>query len=236
MRALVGFVVVVLSFLFVSFVDAKDAQAQIIYGPTYGQPEVEDSPRSGYRRLAPNSYRLFDTFTTERSIQLSLGPIWSRQVQDETPAQRLQGFERGAPLAGELSIGMTFTTPYKPFFLHGRQRTLLRILDDKSFSWSLFHQDLSAGVMIGPFYPDIGIGASILSVDIFHAEPSLQFFSPRVSAGLGIKIGKIRLDARMHAEYLWRWWGPDYLVRGVTLGVGFDMAPFKSPLEEQEKH
>lgn len=201
--------------------------------PSGGMPSVHDTPPSGERpQEARGSIKLFDTYNTVRSYQLDIGPLYSRKVQDETPEERRTGFEHRAPLAGEIGIGMAYTTPYKPFFLVGRQRTLLRILDDKSFSWSIFHQDLGGGIMIGPFEPEVQIGLSVLSVDIFHAEPSVQLFTPRVGAGLGLHLGRIRVDLKAHAEYLWRWFGPDYLIRGVTLGLRFDVPRPKSPYPE----
>lgn len=193
-------------------------------------PDMAETPRSSHPPLARSSHKLFDTFTTERSFLVELGPIWSRQVQDETPAEARRGFERGAPLAGELALGMALKTPYKGLFLMGQQKTLLRVIDDKSFSWSLFHQEVGGGVRLGPFEPEVRLGLSIFTADIFHAEPSLQLFSPRVSAGVGVVLGTFRLDIHGHSEYLWRWFGPDYLVRGVTIGFRFDMPKPKSPL------
>ena len=223
-----------------TFFAAADARAQVPFdfggagsggaGPAQGMPQVEDSPRSGERRQqGRGSVKLFDTYNTIRGYQLDIGPIWHRQIQDETPALRLKGFERGAPLASEIAIGTAYTTPAKPFYLVGRQRTILRIVDDKSFSWSLFHQDLGGGMMIGPFEPEVGIGLSLLTADIFHAEPSIQLLTPRVQAGLGIHVGRVRVEVKAHAEYLWRWFGPDYLVRGITLGLRLDIPRPTSP-------
>ena len=211
---------------------SRSAEAQIVITPGGGRADVEDSPRSKGISQGRNSIKLFDTWNTERSYVLEMGPIWHRQIQDETPAQRVTGFERGAPLAGEVSLGMVLKTPYKPFFLVGQQKTLLRVVDDKSFSWSIFHQEVGAGLMIGPFEPEVRLGLSVLSADIVHAEPSIQLFSPRVGAGVGVKLGKIRLDIQAHSEYLWRWFGPDYLIRGVTLGFRLEIPRPKGPLSE----
>ena len=201
--------------------------------PSGGMPSVHDTPPSGERpNEARGSIKLFDTYNTIRSYQLDVGPLFTRKVQDETPAEQRTGFEHQAPLAGEIGIGMAYSTPSKPFFLEGRQRTIFRIIDDKSFSWSIFHQDLGGGLMIGPFEPEAGIGLSILTVDIFHAQPSIQLFSPRVTAGLGLHLGRIRVDLKVHSEYLWRWFGPDYQVHGVTLGLRFDIPRPKSPYPE----
>lgn len=199
-------------------------------GGSPGVPTVENSPPSGEKStLSRNSVKLFGSENSTKAFQLDIGPLWSRQTQDETPAQLRENISRGAPLASEIALGMTFITPAKPFYLFGKQRTLLRILDDKSFSWSLFHQDLGGGIMIGPIEPEAGIGLSLLTADIFHAEPSIQLFTPRVMAGIGIHVGALKVSLMAHAEYLWRWFGPDYLVRGITLGIRLDAARPKSP-------
>src|SRR5690606_29444963 len=119
------------------------------------------------------------------------GPIWARRVQDDTPVTHRRNFERGAPLAGEIAFGTVFTTPSKrgPFFLAGHLKTLLRVIDDKSFSWSIFHQELGGGLKLGPFEPEVRLRLSVLSADIIHAEPSVQLLSPGVSAGFGIHVG-----------------------------------------------
>lgn len=216
-----------------AFAQAFEAGGGAIAGPSNGMPTMADTPPSGMRpKQAKNSFKLFDTDNTVRSYQLDIGPIWHRQVQDETPELRLKGFERGAPLASEIAAGTTFTTIEKPFYLAGRQRTIFRIIDDKSFSWSLFHQDLGGGLMIGPLEPEAMIGLSVLTADIFHAEPSIQLFTPRVTAGFGIHLGPFRVDLKAHAEYLWRWFGPDYLIRGITLGLRLDAPRPKSPFPE----
>jgi hypothetical protein len=112
-----------------------------------------------------------------------------------------------------------------PFYIAGASRTLLRIFDSKRFSWGIFHQDLAGGLRLGPLEPEVRIGASLLSIDVMNAEWSAQLFSPRVSAGVGLHLGKIKVDIKGHAEYLWRWFGPDYFVRGITLGVRIDAPP-----------
>lgn len=201
-------------------------------GPSWGRPDVVNSPESGVvPKESHRSVKLFDLRKSTVSLQLDVGPIWARRVQDDTPITVRRNFERGAPLAGEIGFGTVFTTPsFKgPFFLVGHLKTLLRVVDDKSFSWSLFHQELGGGVMLGPFEPEVRLRLSVLSADIFHAEPSVQLLSPGVSAGFGIHVGKIRLDIKAHSEYLWRWFGPDYLIRGVTIGFRLDQSRPKTP-------
>ena len=201
-------------------------------GPSWGRPDVTQSPESGEQpKLSHRSVKLFDTRQSTVSLQLDVGPIWARRVQDDTPITLRRNFERGAPLAGEVGFGTVFTTPsFKgPFFLVGHLKTLLRVIDDKSFSWGIFHQELGGGLKLGPFEPEVRLRLTVLSADIIHAEPSVQLLSPGVSAGFGIHVGKIRLDIKAHSEYLWRWFGPDYLIRGVTIGFRFDQTRPKTP-------
>lgn len=211
----------------------REASAQGFALPRSGPWTPASSPESGYEtKLSERSIKLFDQRRSTTSLELSVGPIWTRRVGDPTPITLRSNFERGAPLAGEIAMGTVYTTPSsdRRFYLAGHQKTLLRVIDDKSFSWSLYHQELGGGIVIGPFEPEVRIRLSILTADIMHGQPSAQLFTPGVSAGVGIHAGKIRLDIKAHSEYLWRWFGPDYLVRGVTIGLRLDQNQPKSSL------
>lgn len=217
--ALAFFVVVVASLAWTS---ASRAQG-LFEGPSSAYPTVQDTPPSGANpRLAKGAVKLFDQYRSEIGNQIDIGPIWHRQVTEQTPHLQLQGMDR-QPLSGEFAIGSVQTTPLKHFTIFGARRTLLRILDDKRFSWGIFHQEIGGGLRFGPIEPEVRIGFSFLSVDIFNAEPSIQLLSPRVSAGLGVHIARFRFDVKAHSEYLWRWFGPDFLVQGVTLGLRLDL-------------
>lgn len=201
-------------------------------GPSWGRPDVANSPETGEpAKLSRRSVKLFDQRRSITSLELSLGPIWARRVQDETPITRRRNFEHGATLAGEIAFGTVYTTPAErgPAYITGHLKTLFRVIDDKSFAWSLFHQELGGGLMLGPIEPEVRIRLSLLTADIIHADPSIQLFTPGVSAGFGIHVGKIRLDIKAHSEYLWRWFGPDYLIRGVTIGLRLDQNRPKTP-------
>jgi hypothetical protein len=202
-------------------------------GPSWGRPDVNNSPETGPRpKLSSRSVKLFDSQLSIVSYQLDVGPIWARRVQDETSITQRSNFEHRAPLAGEVGFGTVYTTPAMkgPFFLVGHLKTLLRVVDDKSFSWGVFHQELGGGLMLGPFEPEVRLRLSVLTVDVMHAEPSIQLLgAPGVSAGFGLHLGKIRLDIKAHSEYLWRWFGPDYLIRGVTIGIRLDQSRPNTP-------
>ncbi|MDF2694953.1 MAG: hypothetical protein K0S65_3336, partial [Labilithrix sp.] len=104
-------------------------------GPSWGTPNVENAPETNQRpTLSRRSVKLFDQSRGTAALELSIGPIWARRVQDETPITQRRNFERGAPLASEIAIGSVFTTPAErgPFYLTGHMKTLLRVIDDKS--------------------------------------------------------------------------------------------------------
>lgn len=203
---------------------AAPAPAQLQGPRTPGVPgrpreTKEDIPE--YTQEAPQSVKLFDTRRTVSAAELDIGPVWyrSRDTNDN--------FERGT---GEIAFGTITTTPWKPFYLAGSPQTLLRVLDSKSFAWSVLIHQIAVGMEIGPLRPEVRFGASLLTIDVFHGEWSAELLSPRVGLGLGFSVGKIRLDIQAHSEYLWRWFGPDYHIRGVTLGVRYDLPkPTKRP-------
>lgn len=198
-----------------------------------GIPEVTNAPESGVApKTSPRSFKLFDQRRSTPSYALEIGPIWVRKVEDNSPRENARNFERGT---GEIKIGTVITTPFKRLYLAGFQSTLLRVIDSKSFSWSVFHQELIAGARIGPFEPEVRLGLGVLTADVFRAEWSAQLLTPRVSAGVGMRLGKIRVDLKAHSEYLWRWFGPDYVIRGVSLGLRLDVPRPNNPLESPSK-
>lgn len=201
-------------------------------GPSWGRPDVVNSPETeGPTKQARNSVKLFDQYRSILSYQLDVGPIWSRRATETTPITDRRNFERGAPLASEIALGTTYSTDsFKgPFYLAASSRTSLRILDSKSFYWALFEEKLGGGIHVGPFDFEAKLRVHFLSIDIMQAQPSVQMLSPGVEAGVGLRLGRIRLDIKGHTEYLWRWFGPDYYIRGVTIGLRFDATRPKNP-------
>lgn len=202
-------------------------------GPSSGRPDVTPTPETddGPVPLAPNSVKLFDAYRSTLAYQLDIGPIWIRRASNTTPITRREGFIHEAPGAGELSLGSMLTTPSKrgPFYLASEQLTTFRVLDSKSFAWSIFAEKFGGGIALGPIEIDGKIGIDLLTVDIMHAQPSVDILTPIVEAGVGLHFGKFRLDIKGHSEYLWRWFGPDYFIRGVTIGLRLDRTRPKNP-------
>ena len=201
-------------------------------GPSWGRPDVEPSPENGPVKQGRNSIKLFDSYRSILSYQLDIGPLWTRRVSETTPLSRRTNFDHKAPLASEISFGSYYVTPsFKgPFYLTAEQATTVQIFDDKSFLWSIFTNKLGGGVKFGPFELEGKVGLYVISVDIMHAHPSVQLFTPRVEAALGFHVGRFRLDISGHTEYLWRWFGPDYSVRGINIGLRLDRVRPKNPL------
>jgi hypothetical protein len=197
-------------------------------GPPQGVPQASDSnsPNQSIENPpeeSPRSVKLFDQKRTVPGFEINLGPVWFRKAG---PHGEPRDWERGT---GDILAGITITTHWKPFYISGYQMTHFRVLDSKSFIWSVLSTGMGAGVRLGPFEPEARLGVGLIQLDAIHGEYNFSLLSPRVAMGVGLRLGKIRLDIQAHTEYLWRWFGPDYLIRGVSLGLRFDVPRPKGP-------
>ena len=185
---------------------------------TFGQ---DTRPNDSRRiKVADAKSRLFDLSTSTSSIQLDAGPIWYRP---QSAGKR--GFEYGV---GEVALGTVTTARWQPFYLAGHHKVTFRAFDSKSYHAS-FGSDFATGVYWGPLELESRIGFNLLNVSAFHGEWSADLLSPRVSAAAAVHVWRFRVDIQAHSEYLWRWFGNDYLVHGVTLGLRLDL-PNSDPL------
>jgi hypothetical protein len=193
-------------------------------GPSSGPAGASESAPESVDNL-PNessrSVKLFDQKRTLQGFDTQLGPLWYREAGRTT-----KDFERAT---GEILMGVSITTKWAPFFLTGYQQLHFRAFDSKSFAFSPLTTQMGAGLTLGPIEPEVRVGAALLTVDAFHGQYSVEALSPRVTAGVGLHIGKIRLDIATHSEYLWRWFGKDYFIRGVSLGLRLDIVRPKGP-------
>lgn len=185
-------------------------------------PTVEQSkePDDGRARLARNSGKLFDLMRSTTSLQLDAGPLWYR------PQAGSENFERGT---GEIGVGGVVTSPWGPFYLAGHHRMVFRAFDAKSYAFTPLQSNLATGVKWGIFELESRIGLSVLGISAFRGDWSLDVLSPRVGVGAALHLGRFRIDIQAHSEYLWRWFGPDYLARGITLGLRLDL-PTTTPV------
>ena len=162
--------------------------------------------------LSPRSVKLFDTRRNQYGFEVSGGPIWYR-------AARENNFELGV---FDLEAGRSTMAYVKPFYLTGLQQTNFRMLDTKSYAWSLLSHTICAGIKLGPADIEARTGVGILTIDVFHGNYSAELFSPRVGVHMGLKVSTLRFDVGMYSEYLWRWFGRSYTMHGLTFGVRFD--------------
>jgi hypothetical protein len=167
-------------------------------------------------KSAPGSVKIFDTRQSRYASTLSGGPIWYRSVHDDFSGVR--------PGVFEARFGQSQQTPRFPFFLAAYRWFDFRMFDDKSFAVSVIHE-IGAGLALGPIEPEVRTGFHLIDLDVFHGGYNASLLSPRVGAGGAINIGKFRLDISAYSEYLWRWFGPSYFVRGVMIGASLDTTP-----------
>lgn len=136
---------------------------------------------------------------------MSFSVLGPRPVDErsKSPGYAIAGGEAVALLSG-------------PFLAGGLQDHELRLVPDDALSLSLSRYQLEGGVRLGPFEPMARVGFTTLHLDIGHGF-SVGLFTPRVGAGLWLKLGKVRLGASAFTEYFWRWFGDDSaFVHGLT--------------------
>lgn len=165
------------------------------------------------------SVKLFDMLRATHESGISLSRF------DYRPTSGTQ-WQRGWEFGGSIAI----TNRQEPFFITGYQATALRVLDSKSYSLSVLQSGALVGCRVGPVEPEAGIAVSTIMVDLLHDDFSVGMFSPKVSAGFGIRLGDVRIGAHAYSEYLWRWFGTDLYLRGVELSVRIRRQPPGHPL------
>ncbi len=147
----------------------------------------------------------------DRRFELHFAPVWYRGIGNR---------DARWPLGFEIGFGSRSVARVRPFLLSWSSEPAFRALDSKSFALSIL-QRVFAGVELGPIEPEVGGGVSMLTLDVFHANYSIEMASPRAEAGAWLHIGALRLGAHAYGELLWRWFGDrDYLLRGVAFEVG----------------
>jgi hypothetical protein len=175
----------------------------------FPEPEIkDDEPTPGpFDRRLLSSSRVFD-----------LGLLSYRGVHHDA----------WSPGVLELLLGQEIHTHRFPFYVLSTRGSSIRVYDDKSFGLA-FIQDVGGGVAIGPLEPEWHIGAHLVELDVFHGNYNASVVSPRASFELGIRAGRARFELIAYGQYLWRWFGESYLVRGVSLGLQWDEPKMRPP-------
>jgi hypothetical protein len=128
----------------------------------------------------------------------------------------------------EVLLGQELRTHRYPFYLFSTQASSIRMYDDKSYGLAFF-QDVGGGVALGPIEPEVHVGAHIIEFDVFHTNWDFSLFSPRVSAEVGARFGRMRIEAAVYSQYLWRWYGDSYYIRGASIGLQVDQPKMRVP-------
>lgn len=119
----------------------------------------------------------------------------------------------------EIGGGQAVLAHAGPSFAGVIQGTLGRVFGASGVALS-YSYEMLGGLQLGPFEPEVRAGVSTLTVDVIHAQPSIELFSPRAVGGFSIRVSpRISIGAFAYGEYLWRWFGPDYRVWGATLDL-----------------
>ncbi|HEY3498569.1 MAG TPA: hypothetical protein VGK73_27955 [Polyangiaceae bacterium] len=157
-------------------------------------------------------WALFDPLLSARETVLFGGPSSLREVGVVTP---LRGGSFGLALTQRESKGPLWLSMQRDFELHIHSRW--------SFLLELSRYTYEAGLHLGPV--EIGVGPSVtpIGVDISDGDFSLSGLSPRATAKLGVKTGRVRFSLRAYREYLWRWLGrDDAWMTGFVLELGLE--------------
>jgi hypothetical protein len=174
-------------------------------------------------KLAEGSVKLFDSRTAMGAFELEIGPVWARKKNSDDP------FQRGT---GELTLGTRTSTPAsRHFYMSGLLQTGLRVFNASSAAWSITVHSIAGGLTVGPLEGEVRFGFSTLTVDVFKGQWSAELLSPRAAASIGLHFGPVHVAFDAHSEYLWRWFGPNYLVRGLGIGLRFDTGHPPDPLK-----
>jgi hypothetical protein len=125
----------------------------------------------------------------------------------------------------ELKIGQTITHRPRWLYLTGRNDIVLRAFDSKSFEWTLASPSVEVGLSVPLLEVGAGVSVTLFTVDVFRGDWSVQALSPRVHADATLRLGQWKVLAQAYSEYKWRWFGPDYRVQGLSIGIGWEVPP-----------
>jgi hypothetical protein len=124
------------------------------------------------------------------------------------------------------AIGEGLTTARGGLLAGGLQEHELRFVPSDSLSLNISRWQWEAGPRLGPLEPMARVGVTLLHLDIGHGV-SFGMFSPRVGAGLWLKLPQSRVGLSAYSEYAWRWFGDE---SGFVHGVTLELQPSSKPL------
>lgn len=175
------------------------------------------------------SIALFNTDRAHYGAEAEFGMLSVGQAGSNRP----RDLERGS---WELALRQTIYVAHGPFFLSGTVGTLLRdiqTVDVRGMVWSTTYHSISTGLRLGLIEPEATVGFSLITLDTLRGRVGFEMLSPRVGAGVGLQLGRLRGSIGAFSEYLWRWSGPDLAVRGAAIALRLDFGRPKTPIKER---
>jgi hypothetical protein len=152
--------------------------------------------------------------TTWGGADVTFGTFAWRRLGDPSPS-----WQRGL----ELAWGPTLAVDQGPFHFAGVVQMDVQEFDVSSWAVGLSTNAFEVAARLGPLEPQLRTGFALATIDDFAGHVSAELLTPRVGAGLGVRVfRKVRITVGLYAEYFWRWFGPSDFVRGLTLDVLFE--------------
>jgi hypothetical protein len=177
---------------------------------------VAPAPTPRWPATAPSYHRwaLLNPLTSRHSSGLTLGIVSSRRLP-----------ENRGDFGYSLGFSEGVTTVRGGFLAGGRLEHELRLVPKDALQLGVSRYYWEAGPRIGPFEPMARVGATLLYLD-YGKRFSFGMLSPRVGAGVWVKVAQTRIGVSVFSEYYWRWVGADSaFVHGLTLEIQPDAAP-----------
>lgn len=189
------------------------------------EPLVSDqSPppvRPAYSAPAPprSGWALLDPFTARHATSLTL----------ELAAFRPLSAVESSP-GGALAYGEALSTVRGPFIAGALREHALRLVPGDALSLTLSRYQWEAGLRLALLEPQLRVGFGLLHLDVADDGVSFGMFTPRVGAGLWLKLSAVRVGVSVFSEYFWRWAGGESaFVRGLTLEIQPAAPPLRKP-------
>jgi hypothetical protein len=153
-------------------------------------------------------WQLLNPYTARHTSSVSFGVVGFRADS-----------ARSENVGYSLAFGEQVTTLRGAFLAGGHQEHELRLVPKDALTLSLGRYQWEAGPRLGRLEPMARVGMTFLHLDIGHGF-SFGMFSPRVGAGLWLKLPNTRIGVSVFTEYFWRWTGNDSaFVHGLTLEI-----------------
>lgn len=168
----------------------------------------------GPKPLTYTPWPLFDPYLSRQGLVLrtQLVRYWTLRSEERTTGVGL-------------GLGQSSSTERGPLHITARVEWGVRFVPGEIVEAHLGRYSYGAGFHIGPLFPEVYVGMSVVNVDVSGGQWHFGMFSPHVGAGLAVLLGNVRVSAHVYSEYLWRWGSRDGHFEGIVLDLALDRPP-----------